>query len=348
MQKEKPTLEDVGREAGVSPATVSYVISNSKHADRISPETKRRVLAAAKSLGYSGNSLAIALKRGYTDTVVLLAVTWTLASAQAEMTTSITRAAARKGLHTIVHVASEDQEALTFLEDIPSLKPFGLLLQWDSDNFPEGRLQDLAATGLPIVDLLPSGTDDIVSVTADREQGFRLVTEHLLSLGHERIAVLVETTKRWRSSSRKLAGYRAALSQAGIDYDGGIIEEIGSAEFENGYEGIKSLLARRPDVTAVIGMNDYIAIGAIAAAQDMGIRVPRELSVAGYGAHREGIYIRPTLTSVAVPFPGITETAVDTLVQMRKDARFKPKSICKPMELIIRDSTGCSRLKVEC
>ncbi|MBI2842999.1 MAG: LacI family DNA-binding transcriptional regulator [Armatimonadetes bacterium] len=341
MRKVRPTLRDVGREAGVSVTTASYVLSGSGHAARIGPQTKKRVLAAAKRLGYVGNSLPIALKRGYTDTIVLLVVTWSLASAQAQLLTDITRCAARYGLMTIVNVVSEDEEAVAFLGEIMSLKPFGLLLLWDFDVLPESELTDIAATGLPVVDLLPSGTDEIVSITADREQGFKLGTQHLIALGHERIGLLIHTIHTWRSSSRKLAGYKAALADAGICYDEDLLEEIAGPEFDHGYTGIKALLERRPDVTAVIGaMTDSVAIGALVAAQDKGIKIPDELSIMGYGAHPEGTHVRPQLTSIVVPYGEITQDAIETLITMRQDEHFRPQSAYKPTELIVRGSSG--------
>lgn len=339
-KQSQPTIEHVAREAGVSQTTVSYVLSGSRYASKINPNTCRRVIAAARRLGYRHNALAVALKRGYTDTVVLLSVSWVLAIGNADTTAALTRAAASKGISTIVHVASDDAEAVAFLETIPSLKPFGLVILWDSDAVTTMRLLELAADGLPVLDLLPSVRPDIPSISADRVHGFGAAARHLLELGHRRIGVIIDTTTRWRTSTFKLAGYRTALEAAGIEYDGSLVEEIPGCEFENGYEGLKTLLRRRPDVSAVVCMNDPVAIGAIAAAQDAGLAVPERLSVVGFGAHKEGCYIRPRLTSVAGDFQEITRLAIQELVKMRKEESYLPESRYLPMRLEVRESTG--------
>ncbi|MBI2842388.1 MAG: LacI family DNA-binding transcriptional regulator [Armatimonadetes bacterium] len=337
----KPTIEDVGREAGVSQTTVSFVLSGSKHADRISPETKQRIWAVAQKLGYSRNSIGTALQRGYSDTVVLLVVTWDLASTLAQTTVAVSRAVTSMGLAPVVLVAEDSDEATTLVRRINgSLNPFGLLLLWDSESVSAEVFQEIRSSGLPVVDLMPSPPEGISSVTADREQGFFLSTRHLIDLGHRRIGIMLDMATRWKTSNPKLSGYRRALASAGMKYDESLMEEIPNPGFDAGYDGLRNLMNRHPEVTAVACINDAVAIGAMASANDMGLRVPDDVSIAGYGGHREGTYVRPELTTVAVPSTQIAEYALKAIVDMRNEKEYIPSSIYPPMELIVRHSTG--------
>lgn len=339
----KPTIEDVARAAGVSDTTVSFVLSGSKHASRISQETQDRVWAAAKQLGYTRNRIGTALQRGYSDNVVLLATTWEIASANSRTILAVSRAAMDKELHLVVTVAADDDEALTALDNLSSLNPYGLMLIWDSQILPIDRLAALQEAGTPVVDLLPTMDERIPSVAGNREQGTFLCTQHLTELGHKKIGMMIERESRWKTSLAKLAGYRRALETAGIPYDDDLIEDLTGIVFESGYEGFTRLYERRPDVTAVMSISDPIALGSLACAQDRGLRVPQDVSITGHGAHPEGVYSRPRLTTVAFPPMGIAERGIDTLVRARNYPNRKRTTIYADMELIVRESTGQAR-----
>lgn len=337
-RRSRPTSQDVAREAGVAQSTVSIALSGGPDADRVSPETKGRVFAAARRLGYRRNSIGAALRRGYSDTIVLLAVTWELASSHSDTSMSVSRAAAACGLATIVHVAADDEEAIDFLNNVSSLNPYGLLFMWDSGSLPEEVLASLAAERMPMVNLMPSGTGAIPSVTADRGQGFYLATQHLIELGHRNIGLIFDSARP--TGRHKAAGYRAALEAAGIDPDESLLQETGLAYFEAGHLGFRELIERRPDTTAVLCVDDTMAIGVIVAAQDLGLSVPGDISVVGSGAGRESLYSRPSLTTIALPFDKIAEDAVSILSRMRKEPDCVPESILEPVELVVRGSTG--------
>jgi LacI family transcriptional regulator len=341
--KRGPTIEDVAREARVSQTTVSYVLSNSVHALRISSATKERILAAARRLGYSRNYIGAALQRGYSTAIVILVVTWDLAAGHTRTIAATSQAAAAYGLHTIVHVAESDAEANRFLQDLPSLLPYGLLLLWDSLAVPVDLLHEYQALGLPIVDLMPLSPGGFISITANREMAGYLSTRHLLQMGHRKIAMMLDTHSRWRTSNHKMAGYCRALEEAGIDFDETLLEEATSFGFDAGRDGLPHLLARRPDVTAVICINDPMALGVLAGAQNVGIRVPDDLSVIGYAATQEGTYFKPYITSVAVDSVKIAKDAVRTLVRLREGDQTIPKEFYEPVELIVRESTAPPR-----
>lgn len=336
----RPTSEDVAREAGFSQTTVSYVLSGSKHSNRISSETKLRILAAARRLGYSRNSIGTALRRGYSDTLVVLAVSWELATAHSQTIMSVSRTAAARQLSTTVQIAGDDTEAMSFLNNIHSNNPFGLLLLWDSVAMPTEYLRLVREDGLPIIDLLPSGTEHVISITADRRQGMSAATKYLIELGHRRIGFIARAASKWGASREKLLGYEQELAEAQIDFQESLVEETRVTGFEAGHDAIRKLMNRRPDTTAVICMDDTVAIGALSAAENLGLKIPEQLSIVGHGASREGTYVKPTLTTLGVPTKMITEEAVDMLIQMRNNKDFKAATHYQPMELIVRESTG--------
>ncbi len=336
----KPRTLDVAREAGVSRTTASLVLNGSKHAARISADTSTRVMAAARRLGYFPSPVGLALKRGYSDTLVLLVVARNLADARSRSIVSLSWAAAQRNISTTMRLSATEEDATSALANVQSQLPYGLLLLWDSPTFPTEKVLELQAYGLPVVDLLPGEPSAITRVTPDRFQGFRMLTEHLISLGHKRIGAIFNFDSRGKTSQPKLQGYRQAIKDAGLYADESLVENTDGCSFETGYHALRSLLDRRPDATAVVCLNDPVALGATLAAQDMGRLIPGDFSVAGYGNHAEGNFFRPKLTTLAPDFTGMALEAVDKLRQMREQVDTHPPSTCFPVELIIRESTG--------
>lgn len=336
----RPRTLDVARDAGVSRTTASLVLNGSKHAARISADTTRRVMAAAQRLGYFPSPVGLALKRGYSDTLMLLVVARNLADARSRSIVSLSWAAAQQNISTTVRLSADEKDATSALATVQSHLPYGLLLLWDSPTFPTEKVLELQACGLPVVDLLPGDPHTIPSVTPDRRQGFLLLTEQLIQLGHQRIGAILNFDAREKTSRPKLQGYTQAMTAAGLFLDESLVENTDGCSFEAGYRALRHLLDRRPDTTAVVCMNDPVALGAILAAQDMGRQVPEHFSVAGYGNHAEGNFFRPKLTTLAPDFTGMAMEAVETLRHMRAQAETHGPSTCFPVELISRESTG--------
>lgn len=341
-RRAKPTITDVGKEAGVSQTAVSYVLSGSPYADRLKPETRERVLEAAKRLGYTRNSAGAALKRGYSDNVVLLVVNWNLATDYADDIVAISRAAGAQGLSMNVLVAADDTEGANLLGRVSSVHPYGLIVVWDSENLPVDQFVALRAERLPIIDLMPPRMDCIPSITADRAQGWFFVTKHLIELGHRNIGFIMDSTFRSRTSSEKLLGYQRALETNGISQRDDLIEEVTGWGLEGGYQGFTNLITRSPDLTAVVCINDQMALGAIAAARELDVDVPGDVSIASGGASREGAFFRPKLTTAvhADESTSFAEEAVRALSEMRSDPETTIETVYKPMKLIVRESTG--------
>ena len=340
----KPTIRDVGREAGVSYAAASYVLSRSKHAERITPATTQRILNAAAKLGYTRSSIGAALTRGYLETVVLLVVSWDIVTSFADLMILITQAAARRGLTTIVHTASNSDDANAFLLTAPSLHPYGMVLLWDSPAVSEEQLAYINSLGIPVADLMPSGPDFVSVVTPNREQAFYAIGKHLTELGHRHIGVINDFTGRSRTCHLKLAGLSRALEESGLSLEKDLLQQAQGNVFDLGYCGTVDLLSRRKDVTAIVCLTDKVACGAIAAARSLGLRVPEDISITGYGAENDSRFSTPPLTTATIPSREIASAALDMLVKARSGEAVEPRvQIVGPSDLVVGKSTGPAR-----
>ncbi len=336
----RPTIKDVARAAGVSQSTVSYILNESRGALRISVETKERVLAAARQLGYRCNPLGRALQRGYSNQVLLLMVTWNLATSHAATAMSLSRAATRRDLAFTVHVAEDDASAEVFVRRTNLHNFGGMLVLWDSPAFQSSSLRQLAGEGLPIVSLLPDHTEGISVVTADREAAGYLGTRHLIDLGHREIGFIGDVESRPNTTLRKLSGYQRALAEAKLTANENLIQNVIEFGFEGGQRGFRALLERAPEMTAVFCINDAIALGAICAAQDFGRECPRELSVIGYGDSAEGRHWRPALTTFELGSDTVAQHAIDSIVRSRSGAATGAANVLLPGDLVPRASTA--------
>jgi DNA-binding LacI/PurR family transcriptional regulator len=337
---QQPTLKDVARQAGVSQSTVSYVLNNTAAAKRISEDTKQRIWLAVEQLRYKSNPIGRALQRGYTNQVTLLIVSWNLANSHAATAMAISRAAAQHDLALTVHVADDDAGAEAFVARSIFHNLGGVLVLWDSPAFAKSTLCRLAAEGLPVIDLLPDSPDGVCMVTADREEAGYLATRHLLALGHKKIAVIADATTRPKTTMCKLAGYRRALTEAGVAYDQACIQDVTEFGFEGGRQGYQKLAQICDGFTALFCINDAIALGAIDAARDGGRTCPRDLSVVGYGDSQEGSHWRPKLTTLALSSGDVASASLKLVMERRRNPGSPIARILIPGHLIIRETTA--------
>jgi DNA-binding LacI/PurR family transcriptional regulator len=336
----RPTIKDVAREANVSHTTVSYILSNNSHAERISKGTKQRVWAAVSRLGYKSNPIGRDLQRGYTNQITLLIVTWNLATSHAATAMAISRAAIERGLELTVHVADSDEAAEVFLKRHLIHSLGGILVLWDSPALQESCLKQIADEGVPVVDLLPDSGLGISVVTADREDAGLRATQYLISLGHKCIGVICDSDTRPATTLRKLAGYRRALADAGIPDDPQLIENVTAFGFEGGYRGYPNIVKRCPGLTGLFCINDSMALGAMQAAKELGQRCPEDISIIGFGDSPEAGYWRPTLSTFSLSSNRVAAGAIARIVELRQNFKLKSQTLLIPEDLIVRDSTG--------
>jgi DNA-binding LacI/PurR family transcriptional regulator len=331
------TMQDVARLAGVSVKTVSNVVNGYPH---IRPGTRDRVLAAIKDLDYQLNLTARNLRTGRTG-VIALAVPELSLPYFAELADSVIDAAEELGLTVLIeqHGGRREKEldvlsgARRHLTDGLIYSPLALGPGDEASlevDFPLVLLGERIFHG------------PVDHVTMHNVEAARAATEHLLSLGRRRIAVVgVHPGEEVGSAALRLEGYRAALTAAGVAPDPALEGEAGLWHRATGAAAMARLLdsGARPD--AVFGFNDALALGAMHELQVRGLRIPDDVAVVGFDAIDEGRYANPTLTTVDPGREEIARTAVKLLHdRARGDGPAEPQRVVAPYQVVVGGSTA--------
>lgn len=329
-----PTMREVAQRAGVSPTTVSHVVNNTRY---VSEEVRARVNAVMEELGYRPNALARSLRRGETQTLGLILPD----SANpffAEVGRSIEAAAFETGYNVILCNTEGDLEKESLYVDVLMKKQVdGVIFVAAGDH--SGALQAILKRGglVVVVDRDLAGVT-LDTVLSDNYQGGYLATRHLIALGHRRIACIAGPSNLTPSAQRVL-GYRQALEEAGLPFDEGLLLR-GDFHPESGRQATHTLLARPQAPSAIFACNDMMAIGALRAAAERGMRVPQDLAVVGYDDIELASFTNPPLTTVQQPKDQIGKTAVRLLLERFVQRDLPPRRELLPSTLIVRGSCG--------
>lgn len=328
------TIKEVARRAGVSVATVSRVYN---HSHRVREETRVRVRRTAQRLGYSPHGAARSLVTNRTHTIgVLLPDLY--GEFFSELIRGIDQTAQARGYHVLLSSARSRIESLE-----PALRSMrgrvdGLILMTpDLDAAAAGR--SLPA-GFPVV-LLNGPPSDAAcdSFVIANFDGARSMVRHLASLGHRRIAIICGAEQNFDAAER-LRGYRTALAELGLDTDPGL-ELPGDFSEAAGHDAARRMLERDLRPSAVFAANDGMAIGALSAFRDAGLRVPEDIAVAGFDDIPMARYVEPTLSSVRVDISELGKNATDRLLDaLGEPAPRTLRHHTLPTTLVVRRSCG--------
>ncbi len=333
----RPTSADVARRAGVSRTTVSFVL-NERRDVRLRPETRRRVLEAAAELGYRPHAPARQLAVGASRTLglVLLQRPEQIAvdGLLAETLRGLGAAAQAAGYRILVE--PDGPGGLSYRELLAAGYVDGLVVSGPRSDDP--GLEELARAGYPIVVQGSAPDARCPSVDVDNEAGARRAVEHLLELGHVRIACITNAPLEFTSAAQRLAGYRAALRAAGVEPEARHVAEA-AFDPESGAAALERLLDADPELTAVFVASDVVALGAIAAARARGRRIPDDLSVVGFDDVPLAAHFDPPLTTIRVPAHDLGLTVGRALID-RIARRPVPERTLLPIDLVVRGSTG--------
>jgi LacI family transcriptional regulator len=334
----RPTQVDVAQLAGVSRATVSYVV-NDVPDSRVPDETRQRVLDAIEELGYEPDARAQALRSGSTKTIALIIPD--LGNPHfCEYATGIEEAARASGYHLLISSTTmNDAYAVDIFKDLARRRFDGLIIAssfiLESDE-AQSTFTQIQERGLPIVELTEIyGVD---SVSADYRDATREVMSYLLSLGHRRIG-LVYGVGGHQLGQDRLEPYVEALKTADIPIDEDLITECGPT-IEDGYQASLKLLKLASRPTALIAINDLLAIGSMRAAADLKLRVPEDLSLVSYDNIPMASYLVPRLTSVTKDARTLGRKAFELLLIRLQNPDLPRQQIHSPAKLILRESTG--------
>jgi LacI family transcriptional regulator len=339
-----PTRDDVARQAGVSVATVSYVLNNGPRG--VSDDKRRRVLDAVAALGYRPNAIARSLRARRTH-ILGLVLPNSADPYYAALAHAVQEAAARRGYQVVVaNAADHPEREATQIEALLRLQVDGLL--WVPAHLGSGAGRP--APEIPTVQLgagaLAAGGDqrryDVIG--SDNAGGGRLAADHLVGLGHRRLAFIAGPEGHLHADAR-LAGVRSRLAEAGLDLEAHVVARC-AFDYASGAAAAARWLAlpaaARP--TAVVAGNDAMAIGVLHAAAEREVRVPDHLSVVGYDDVPQAAYTVPALTTVQQPLAEMGAAAVERLLTRIEAPGAAPplRHQVLPVRLVVRHSTAAA------
>jgi LacI family transcriptional regulator len=331
------TIYDVAREAGVSSATVSHVINESRY---VAADTRARVLSAIASLQYRRDGVARSLRRQKTGTIGLMIADITNPFFS-EVVRSVEDAVhARGGGHNLILCNSDEDvgKERRYIDVLLERRVDGLILAPAGGN--RQYLADLSASGFSLVfvdrALEGVGAD---AVLVDNRPAAAALTRHLIALGHRRIAV-VKAGLAASSIEERVAGWRDALAEAAIPFDSDSVV-LSASSVDGAYEAGMELLRRPHRPTAVFCTNNFLTLGMVRAVGAMGLSCPCDIAVAGFDDVPWASGFRPRLTVVAQPTAEIGRLAAGLLFD-RLDRRRTgaPVRHLLPAQLIVRESCG--------
>ncbi len=299
MARAKVTSHDVARAAGVSRATVSIVLNRSRSAV-IGEETRKRVEAVAAELGYRPNSAARMLKSGVTETVGLLIIERRSLPVDGyipllfEGIGSVLRP---RGYHLLLETLSPRASKNPYTDLVESRRIDGLLML--SPRADDTSLIELIEADYPIVLFGSIGHPKEVSVSMPGEVGLRDAVEHVVGLGHRRVGAIPFSAPGFAAADLRLADLRGLLAEHGMRLEDEAVVR-GDFSAESGYNATRALMAARPDLTAIFAGNDTIALGVIGALGELGLSVPRDVSVIGFDDLPFAAFVAPPLTTVRI------------------------------------------------
>ncbi len=330
----KVTIKEIAERAGVSKATVSRVLNNSKP---VSNDIRVRVMAVVEATGFKPNAVArsLSMKKSHLIGIIIPDLSNPVFS---KIIQGI-EAKLRETAYSLV-IAATDFEASKKREHIEVFKDRGIdgliLITDDGDN----TLEMLADFDKPVV-MIGTGqmSDEIPVVKIDNYAAAKAMTEKLLSLGHTSIAMIRGPLTDIQSGRERFRGYRDVLQLHGC-YDEALVFS-GMYTFENGYEAMEKLMKDERPVSAVFCANDLMAVGAMRFAVEKGFRIPEEIAFAGFDDVDIACMMTPSLTTIRQPFAMKGETAIKVLFELIEGSEKLDKMVYElPFELIERESTS--------
>jgi LacI family transcriptional regulator len=336
----------VAQRSGVSVATVSRVLNG--YSD-VSAETRQRVIAAAQKLDYTPNAAARALVKRRSQLIGVILFT-------GDAHPDLQHPFFLEVLVGLKHsLGADGYDVLLFATEQPGTsrgphayarraRTHGVdgVVVLAVDDAEESELQKLVAAGTPVVAVdLPLSGKRASYVASDNLGGARMAVRHLHDLGHERIATIVGLAHT-RPAADRLLGYRAEIQELGLPQRAEY-EAAGDFYFDSGEAAMRNLLALKEPPTAVFAASDMMAVGAIKAIEDAGLRCPDDIAVVGFDDIQLAELVSPALTTISQDKRALGVAAARSLVQLIDDADAAPHVSVLPVDLVVRQSCGAGK-----
>jgi LacI family transcriptional regulator len=330
------TIFDVAKASGVSYSTVSRVLNGFAF---VKPTTRQKVLSTASKLGYVANLQARRLAGGKSNLIGMLVPSLDNGYITV-LTQSIDEALTKAGYDLMVYTTHHKQGKETqFVNALMGGLSDGLLLMIPRIEQGAGTnyLELLRQRGFPyvLIDQMDEHNKSTV-VDSTNWQGSYEATRYLIKLGHTRIG-FITGIMAIHSARERLVGYKAALREAGLTIDQGLIA-AGDFHPTGGYKATQRLLEQKPPPTAIFASNDLSAFGAMDAIRHAGLDIPKDISLIGFDDIPQASTTYPKLTTIRQPLTEMGKVAVKLLLEQIGQPKIKPRQVTLETQLILRDS----------
>lgn len=338
--RSRTTVRDIAAHFGVSVATVSRVINGRPD---VAPETREAILQYIREQGYSANRNARGLAGGRSG-LVGLSLPFVHSAYFGEIAAGAAEALGERGARLILCLTEHQHDReVTLLDRLMHSTTEGALIVLPSETNAE--LLNLREQGYPfvVIDPMVQLDESLPVVMSAHWQGARTATEHLLSLGHRRIAAITGVPD-WVASIDRLAGFRAALAAVGLAAEPDLIR-AGDWTAPSGHRAAAELLDLPDPPTAIFCFNDNMACGAFQAAMERGLNVPHDLSLVGVDDIEVASYLTPPLTTVRQPLREMARVASVLLWRLIEREAVDAARVELAARLVVRESTAPPRTR---
>jgi LacI family transcriptional regulator len=333
------SIREVAKRLGISITTVSRALDG--YSD-VAESTRQLVIKTAQEMGYIPNRAARQLRRQRSDTIGYIMPVSAPQYADPFFSEFVAGLGDEATLHNLIlHVSTaapdSDSERQSYEREVQDRKVDGMIL--NRMRLHDRRVQYLVRTGLPFVSLERTlDKSDQASVEVDSQAGFKILMAYLTAKGHKRIAY-IGGPKELKIQVDRFKGYKKGLDAAGISFDPELVAE-GDTFRESGYRAAQRLFALETIPTAITCINDLTAIGVLHAASERGLKVGRDLAVAGFDGIEDSKHTSPPLTTLYQPLYQIARNLVKMLVASIQNLPLEERQMRLQPELVIRESTG--------
>ena len=340
----KPTtLKDLSRYLSLSTSTISRAMLNDKN---INPETKKRVLEAAETLGYKPNATALNLRYGKTKCIGFV-VPEMVTPFSATVLKGIQNYLNKTGYKVIILQSDENPE--NERENLLLLEKFsvdGIIINLCHETYNQELYKQMMERGTPMVffDRIPGKSLDVSQVIVNDQIQASLMVEHLISSGYRKIAHIMGPPTV-RNAAERTAGYKRILMKHGI-FDPQLMIRTNGTSFEQGRSAVKELLKKKISFDSIFAFTDTLAIGAMNYLLEQNIRVPDQVSISSFSGTELSTSVFPQLSSVEQPLTEMGETAAKLLMEKIKDSHSESKTIVLDAKIIYRGSTSVAKGKL--
>jgi len=327
-------IKDVAKKAGVSVTSVSRVLNGGKY---VRDEIRERVLKTVEEMGYTPSSIARSLVLRKTNMIGVIIPDLT-SSFHSTILSSIEEVASRNSYSILVSNIAEDiEKEKMYLNDFKQMRVSGIIVMHEKVN-PE-IIQIFNTMEMPIVfsSVKPKGVNNFTSIVINNTKASYDATKYLIDLGHRQIAFIGGDMNDITSGQERYNGFMSAMEDNGIKVEENFVK-FGDYKVNDGYAKMNEILKKKPYPTAVFAASDDMAVGAMNAIFDHGLRVPDDISVMGFDGSNFTEFIRPKLTSMEQPIRELGKLSVELLIrQINNQDRFLDEVIVSH-KLVVRDS----------